>query len=59
MSRPPNARPAPNGREMHVSRMGSGAGVHHGRLPRFRGESYRVRHALMQRGVFRKHARNA
>ena len=48
MSRHPNARPAPKGREMHVSRMGSGAGVHHGRLPRFRGESYRVRHALMQ-----------
>jgi len=22
--------------------------VHHGRLPQFRGESYRVRHALMQ-----------
>lgn len=24
--------------------------VHHGRLVRFRGESYRVRHALMQEG---------
>ena len=26
----------------------TGRVVHHGRLPRFRGESYRVRHALMQ-----------
>jgi DNA replication protein DnaC len=25
--------------------------VHHGRLLRFRGESYRVRHALMQGGA--------
>ena len=24
--------------------------VHHGRLVQFRGESYRVRHALMQEG---------
>ena len=28
----------------------TGRVVHHGRLLRFRGESYRVRHALMQRG---------
>ena len=26
----------------------TGRVIHHGRLPRFRGESYRVRHALMQ-----------
>ena len=25
--------------------------VHHGRLVQFRGESYRVRHALMQEGM--------
>lgn len=38
----------------------TGRVVRHGRLPRFRGESYRVRHALMQRGgVLIKHARNA
>ena len=37
----------------------TGRVVHHGRLLRFRGESHRVRYALMQRGVLRRYARNA
>ena len=32
--------------------------VHHGRLVQFRGESYRVRHALMQDGEVLKNHRS-